>query len=165
MKLLSLILLVWSLHHEEAKCWVTFTINNAGLEVSGTVDSVRAIIRFHPSNLPGSYIEAWASAATVNTGISIRDKHLKRKDYFDVETFPVIHLKSKSFRKAGRNKVSGNFDLTIKGITRSVPVTFIRSSDGHSGYKAIFNINRLDFNLGEESMILENKVVIEVSVE
>ncbi|HTF17890.1 MAG TPA: YceI family protein [Chryseolinea sp.] len=166
MKLISLILLVWSFHHEEAKCRVNFSIYNAGFRVTGTVDSVRAIIHFDPSHLSESYIEARVNPSTINTGIGIRDKHLKRKDYFDVETYPLINLKSTRFKKVDRNKFMGDFELTIKGITRSVPITFMITMDnGHPRYKGTFSLKRLDFNLGEESMVLENNVVVEVSTD
>jgi len=177
MKFISLILIVWSSLHvqkniinekgtDEVKCLVSFSIYNAGLKVTGTIDSVRAIIHFDPLDISKSYVEAWANAATVRTGISIRDNHLKRKDYFDVEAYPLINLKSKSFRKAGRHKAIGDFDVTIKGITRSVPVTFtISTNDMHPRYSATFRLNRLDFNLGEESVILENNVAVDVKVD
>jgi len=167
MRIISLILLVWSLQEEiDIHPKVTFSIYNAGIKVTGTIDSVRSIINFDPLDLSKNTIEAWADAATVTTGIVIRDKHLKRKDYFDTETYPMIHLKSKSFKKAGRNKFTGDFDLTIKGITRSVPITFtILTSDGHSSYKGTFCVNRLDFNVGAESAILGNSVKVVVRID
>ena len=70
------------------QCAVKFNIHNAGLEVTGTIDSVTAEIKFDPKSLSQSTIVATADPATIRTGIAIRDKHLKRSDYFDIAHYP-----------------------------------------------------------------------------
>jgi polyisoprenoid-binding protein YceI len=142
---------------------VKFTINNAGIPVTGTIDTVKARITFDPSRLSESMIEASADPATIHTGIAIRDKHLKRSDYFDVSHFPSIHLISKTFRRIGNNKFTGEFDLTIKGVTRSITIFFYLDRKTNTvQYKGCFTLNRLDFHLGEKSRVLAEQVTIEV---
>jgi polyisoprenoid-binding protein YceI len=145
---------------------VTFSISNAGVDVHGTLKIVKTEFNFDPQNLGKSSITASADPSTITTGIGIRDKHLQRKDYFDVDQFSEIHLRSLTFRKAGKNKFVGDFHLTIKDITKAVRITFERQySRGRIHFAGAFEINRIDFNLGEKSVFLENEVAVEFDVE
>lgn len=143
-------------------CSVKFSIYNAGVEVTGTLGVVTAQIKFDSDEPNANTISVTADPATIQTGITIRDKHLRRKDYLDVEKYSTINLASKSIRKVGKNKFKGVFDLTIKGITKSIliPFNITSSEDKFVTYRGEFEINRLDFNLGEESLILDEKVKI-----
>jgi polyisoprenoid-binding protein YceI len=53
----------------------------------------------------------------------------------------------------------------LKGQTKDilVPFSFIEK-DGKATLKGTFTINRLDFGVGESSMILSNNVVITIEV-
>ena len=144
---------------------VNFSIVNAGFEVSGTLQITRLDINFDPQNLEKSSVLVVVDPSSVKTGITVRDKHLKRSDYFDVSRYPEIQLKSRSFKKSGRSAFVGRFDLTIKNITRSVDIPFNARKD-KSGmlYEVRFKINRLDFKLGEDSVILDNEVEIRTRI-
>lgn len=140
---------------------VTFSISNAGIEVSGTLKVVIKEFNFDPLNLEKSTITASADPSTIMTGIAIRDKHLRRKDYFDVDQFSEILLRSVQFRKTGKNKFIGDFLLTIKNTTRAVKINFeAQRGNGRMSYSGTFQIDRIDFNVGEKSAILENVVSI-----
>jgi polyisoprenoid-binding protein YceI len=142
-------------------CLVKFSVYNAGMEATGTLGVATAQIKFHSDELDPSTISATADPATIQTGIAIRDKHLKRSDYFDIEKYNAINLTSKSIRKMGKNKYKGVFNLTMKGITKSIVIPFnLVYEDKSIIYRGVFEINRLDFNLGEESLILDKKVKI-----
>lgn len=142
-------------------CLVKFSVHNAGIEVTGILGGATAQITFHSDEPRLNTISATADPSTIQTGIAIRDKHLRRSDYFDVEKYNAINLTSKSFRKVGRNKFKGVFDLTIKGITKSIIIPFsLTYEDKFVIYRGEFEINRLDFNLGEESLILDKNVKI-----
>lgn len=147
------------------RCLVKFSVNNAGMEVTGTLGGVTAKITFDEDEPNPDTISVTADPATIQTGITIRDKHLKRSDYFDIEKYNAIHLTSKSILKGGKNKFKGVFNLTIKGITKSIIIPFNRKYEGEFiTYRGEFEINRLDFNLGEESLILDEKVKITFEV-
>jgi polyisoprenoid-binding protein YceI len=144
---------------------VEFHISNAGMEVNGVVGSISTDIQFDPADLEHSYMLAAADAATLQTGIAIRDKHLQRSDYFDVKNHPLIEIASKSFRKTGKNTFTGSFHLTIKGITKEVHIPFtVLDKQKDTIYKGSFEINRLDFNVGEKSVILDEQVKIFIEV-
>jgi polyisoprenoid-binding protein YceI len=142
-------------------CLVKFSVYNAGIEVTGTLGVATAQIKFDSDEPNPNTISATADPSTIQTGIAIRDKHLKRSDYLDVENYNAINLTSKSIRKVGKNKFKGVFNLTIKGITKSIIILFNLSHENKFiVYRGEFEINRLDFNLGDESLILDKKVKI-----
>ena len=148
------------------KVIVQFKIANAGFDVKGSLDIVKAEIKFDPRNLKESHIHAVADPASIQTGISVRDKHLRRSDYFDVSRYPQIILKSTGITKNGRLNYIGEFDLTIKGITKSITILFtLKQQNDLSTYNATFEVNRLDFELGESSTLLDNTVTISVQVQ
>jgi len=147
-----------------AHCSVNFKVINAGLEVEGTLKVKHANIKFDPDNLRHASIQVSADPSSIETGIGIRDKHLRRRDYFDTNTYPEIQLKSTSFSKQGKNEFTGKFDLTIKSTTKEITIPFTRKKKGDTTYyEGDFEINRLDFNIGEESLTLDETVLIKVS--
>ncbi|MCP2848859.1 YceI family protein, partial [Salmonella enterica] len=83
-----------------------------------------ADIRFDPAKAYGNKIAASVDAKTISTGISARDNHLKKTEYFDVVKFPKITMQSSSFAKLEDGKFKGFFTLTIKGTTKTVPLIF-----------------------------------------
>ena len=153
-----------SSHLVNAQCTVNFTVVNAGLDVEGTLKVKTANIIFDPENLQHASIQVSADPSSIETGIGIRDKHLKRSDYFDTNTYPEIRLQSKSFRETGKNRFEGKFDLTIKSITKEIDIPFTRKKKGEvTSYEGGFEINRLYFNVGEQSLTLDETVRVSVS--
>ncbi len=143
---------------ERANSSITFRIVNAGIDVNGTLKGINSEIKFIPEELNTSYINATAQVSTINTGIPIRDTHLKRSDYFDAVKYPLIQLRSKQIQKKGRNQFKGIFELTIKNITKEITIPIsLKQNNTQTGWKS-FSINRLDFQLGEESSILDSHV-------
>jgi polyisoprenoid-binding protein YceI len=169
MKILTILVyfLVWvnlDENVDESSYSILFSVTNAGFDVEGKIQLQEAEIRFDPANLRSSYIYATADPSTIKTGISIRDKHLKRSDYLDVGTYPQITLRSKAFRKKGRENFVGRFDLTIKGVTKAITIPLTRKKDNKIvRYEARFEINRIDFSIGAESLTLADVVNITVT--
>src|SRR5687767_11328330 len=143
---------------------VDFSIKNMGLTVNGRMDLVD--IQFtQPTADPATWkLEGTASPGTIATGIAIRDKHLKKPDYFDVEHHQYIRMQSVGIKGKGKNNYEGSFNLTIKGITKTVIASFSISANGDTkNITGEFTINRLDYGLGEESAVLSDNVKIRVS--
>ena len=140
---------------------VNFVIKNAGLKVNGSFSGLEGFIILDAQNLSLLKIEGTIDPNTVNTGITLRDNHLKKGDYFNVKEFPKIVMVSTQIKKSSTRKYVGNFDLTIKNSRKNVLIPFTFSAKGNT-YKleGEFSINRLDFQLGESSIILSDTVKI-----
>lgn len=141
---------------------ITFQITNAGITVNGTLEGLEADITFDPRQPGNTDIRASVPVSSIRTGIALRDKHLQRPDYFHADKHPRIELASKIIRKTGRNKYEGVFALTMKGIEREVSLPFTVSPANE--FTGNFRVNRLDFDLGLESLILSNDVDIQIRV-
>lgn len=143
---------------------VIFKVRNAGIDVTGTIDITELHIMFDEKNPGKSQVLATADPNKINTGITIRDNHLRRADYFDVLHYPTIKLQSTDFKKVGKY-FEGRFDLTIKNVTKSVVIPFTRKQKNDSViFNGSFVIKRSDFHLGEDSAILGELVTVYFSV-
>lgn len=144
---------------------VKFKIKNAGFTTDGTFNGLAAKIIFDATKGYGNSINATIESKSINTGNGTRDGHLKKTDYFDVTGFPTINMKATLFGKEVDGSFRGYFKLTMKGKTKDVLVPFIfTEKDGKATLKGTFTINRLDFGVGESSMILSNNATITIEV-
>lgn len=148
-----------------SKSSITFKIKNSGLLIEGSLKGLKTEINFSPANLSNSSIEASVAVSTINTGIDMRDNHLKNKDYFNEKKYPRINLKSVSFSKKKDGSFIGNFKLTMKGTVKdiAIPFTFTESID-KALFVGLFKINRLDYGIGSDSWTLSNDVSIQINL-
>ena len=142
---------------------VKFKIRNFGFNtVTGSFKGIRGTIRFSPENPGASGMDVTVDAQTVNTGINLRDNHLRKSEYFDVKKHPVIRFVSTKITpstKAGTLFITGR--LTIKNVTREIsfPFTAVPQGGGYL-FSGEFKINRIDFGVGESSSVSDNLTVI-----
>jgi polyisoprenoid-binding protein YceI len=159
--LISLFLNAQEYQLAEAK--VTFKIKNAGISVDGTFDSIRAILDLEKNEWHQASLSGKIRASTIDTGIRLRDKHLRNEDYFDVENFPYIKMHSTHLKKVNNQTLYGTFILNIKNIEKEVKIPMDFSKNGNIiSLKGEIIINRQDFELGEDSVILSDNVTIQL---
>lgn len=91
---------------------------------------------------------------SVNTGNQTRDDDLRSDNFFAAATYPVMTYRSTGIRHDRHGFVLDG-ELTIRGVTRPVPLTFevngftTDPADGsiRAGFSASGEINRLDFGV------------------
>jgi polyisoprenoid-binding protein YceI len=148
------------------KSVIAFQIKNLGVNTGGTISGLKADIQFNPTDLASGSIEASVDANTINTDNDGRDDHLKSEDYFNAAQFPKIVMKSVSFKHKSGVNYTGSFNLTIKGKTKLIEIPFTYTENGNMAiFKSNFKLNRLDFGIGESSMILSSEVNINIDAE
>lgn len=156
------------LHAQDAvtRSAITFEIKNLGITTGGSIGGLITRAHFTPANLSASTLEASVDVNTINTDNSSRDEHLRSADFFDVARYPKITLKSVAFRHKSGNNYVGTFILTIKGKSKQIdfPFTFV-DKENTVEFKGTFKINRLDFGVGSESVILSNDVIVNIDCE
>jgi polyisoprenoid-binding protein YceI len=140
---------------------VKFKIKNFGFTVTGTLTGLKGSIRFDPNDLPNSQFEVSIDAKTINTGIDMRDDHLRKSDYFDVENYPhikFVSVKISPSTKSGTLFIFGK--LTIKNVTKDISFPF-KATPTENGYlfTGEFKINRRDFKVGGGSTVADNLTV------
>jgi len=145
---------------------ITFKIKNMGIGVDGSFGGLQVDAQFDPADLPKSNISASVDAGTINSDNSSRDDHLKGEDFFDVAHYPKITLKSVTFKHKSGNNYTGQFNLTIKGKTKLVDIPFTFSQKGNTlAFKASFKLNRLDFGVGDSSLVLADEATVNIDTE
>ena len=146
------------------KVSVEYAVRNAGIKSTGRFDNVSADVKFDETNLGASSISATIQTASFNSGVALRDKHLKAKDYFDAAGFPTITLVSTQIVKTG-NGYLGTFNLTLKGTTKSVqlPFSVVKNGTNLTFNATELSIDRTAFGVGGSSFTLSNTVKIAIN--
>jgi polyisoprenoid-binding protein YceI len=158
---ISIFISVFSTPTEKGKEPVQFQIKNAGITVDGTISDWEYAIVWDIKKLANCKISGRANPVSIDTGIKLRDKHLLGRQYFHVEKFPAITLQSKRILSKGKGRYIGVFDLQIRDVRKEIELPFtVTSKNNQLIFTGEFIINRLDYQLGEPSMVLNNEVTI-----
>ena len=129
------------------------------------------------NDIAASTIDVTIDMATVNSGDSTRDDHLRSGDFFDVANHPTGHFRSIGItHDGGRGAING--DLTLKGVTRAVSLDaeFVGAVlDPWGGERAVFSANttidREDWGLtwnmilDTGGLLVSKKIQLEIEVE
>ncbi len=122
-------------------------------------------------------LEATIKTASVTTNHEKRDAHLRNPDFFDVEKYPTITYKMKSYKKAGDGYVAVG-DLTLHGVTKEIALA--GSFNGvakdpwgntRAGFTAEGKVNRKDFGmvwnkaLDSGGLVVGDEVFIKLDIE
>ena len=124
-------------------------------------------------NTAEAAIKAWS----VNTNHHQRDAHLRSPDFLDVDKYPTMTYKLKSYRKTGDHDTAvGN--LTLHGVTKEVTlvgnligVTKDPMGNIRAGFRLEGKLNRRDFNinfsatLDNGGMIVSDDIIIKIDME
>ena len=133
--------------------------------VTGSFSGLKGDIVFDAKDVRQSVFDVSVNAESINTGISMRDSHLKEEDYFDTKKYPLIIIKSQKINKG--DAVDTYFftgTITMKGIKKAITFPFtIKTIPGGYQFKGSFDINRLDYQVGPDNSIDKN-VSVQLSV-
>lgn len=160
--------------HSEA----TFQIRHLVSQVRGRFNEFSGTVQMDPKNLPASSVEFKIKAASIDTNVPDRDKHLRSADFFDVEKYPEITFKSKSIKAAGKDTYNVTGTLTMHGVSKEVtlPVTFqgeAKDPGGNTraGFGTSTTLNRKDYGivwnkaLDAGGALLGDDVKVEINLE
>ena len=90
--------------------------------VRGHFKDIHGTLVFDPADPGATSVEATIEASGIWTGEAARDAHLKSEDFLDVEKHPKITFAGKQVELAGADEAVLTGELTIRGITRTVPL-------------------------------------------
>lgn len=148
------------------KSSIKFQLKNLGIKTGGSINGLTANIAFNPDKLETSTIEAMLDVSSINTDNDLRDSHLRGDEFFDAAKYPTISMKSISFKHKSGDNYTGQFNLTIKGITKTFEVPFTYTTDASGAtFKGGLKLNRLDFNIGGKSLVMSNDVSVSIEVQ
>ncbi len=124
-----------------------------------------------------SSVTAEIDLSSIDTGAEQRDGHLRSPDFFDTENHPVMTYRSTGIRAKGDGYVLDG-DLTLKGVTKNVPLALELNGFGpdpyggtRAGFTATGEINRQDFGvtwnaaMEHGGVVVSDKVTLHLEVE
>lgn len=178
-----LILFVSSFGYENTKqyqldvhhTFVTFKVERFMVgEVSGRFNDLTGTISYDPEKKNSLSADITIKTKSIDTGMELRDGHLKSNIWLDTDKYPEITFKTKKVvEKKGQLMVKA--DLTIHGVTKEVEFPFIlkgpfKDPTGTEtlGIQADLSINRQDFGIAfskkmdNGEMFIGNEVKIEI---
>jgi polyisoprenoid-binding protein YceI len=142
---------------------VQFRVKNFGFAVTGNFTGVAGKIVFDPLKYGEAVFDVSVDATTVNTDNSMRDDHLRRVDYLDVERYPKIRLVSEHIT-AGSSKgmyvFSGRLEMKGRAKVISFPFSAEALVGGGYRFKGGFTIKRKEFGIGGTSTISDELDVL-----
>jgi len=127
----------------------------------GTFDPPKGDAIFDEKKPAGSSFDITIAAASFKTNIDARDKDMKSEKYFFVTKYPNIHFKSsKVEQKDGKYLATGT--LTIRDVSKTVTLPFDAKKNSDRSYtiSSTFDINRLDYKVGEKNWKLKDVVTV-----
>ena len=155
---------------------LTFSVRHLGINnVKGHFDEFTGTIVMEKDAIKEA--QATVQVKSINTGVKMRDDHLRSADFFDAANHPVITFKTKSVeKKDGQVVLVGDF--TIRGVTKKVrlPVRVngpITDQEGKTriGLEGKLVIKRKDYGINFDAALetgvalVGEDVSIEVSLE
>jgi len=132
-------------------------------KTTGRFKDYTGFIEMDPDAKTVKSIEAVIQTASLDTNHGKRDTHLKSPDFFNVEKFPTMTYKMKSYEKIGDNQYRTKGDLTLLGMTKEIVLTGTFNGlvpkdpmgNTRAGFSAHGKINRQDFGM-KWSKVLDN---------
>ncbi len=101
--------------------------------------------------------------ASLETGIALRDKHLKKEEYFAIDKFPEMTFTSKLVSKTRDNTYLMVGTLVIKGKQQKISFPFkATSAKGGYHFEGEFQIDRRDFGVGGNSLTIGDDVTVKL---
>jgi len=136
-------------------------------EVTGHFSSFTGKVVSKSDDFVNSEIYFEIDAKSINTDNESRDNHLRSADFFDVEKYPKIIFKSKSFTKVKGNKYKLVGDFTMKDVTKTITLDVvyggtIKDPWGNikAGFKLSGEVNRFDYNLKWNNLLETGGAVV-----
>ncbi|RNC65347.1 YceI family protein [Proteiniphilum sp. X52] len=140
---------------DPAHASVNFKVKHNGITfVQGRFDQFDGAIIGSPGQLESARVFFNVEVESINTGIPMRDDHLRSADFFEVERFPIMSFESTGIEKVEDNNYKLHGKLQIKDVAKDVTFDVVyggavKGEDGTEvvGFTAKHQINRLDYNI------------------
>jgi len=151
---------------------VGFSVRHLFTRVQGRFKEFSGAFSFDEANPSASSVTANIKAASVDTNVEARDKDLRSKRFFDVETYPTLTFTSKSVEKLSASKFKIAGTLTMHGVAKDVVLDAEFLGKGKDpwgnlryGFRAATTVNRKDFGMQWNEVVEAGGVLVGDEVE
>lgn len=127
----------------------------------GTFDAPKGTAVFNEKKPEAASFDLRIPAETFNTGNNTRDRDMKSEKYFYVSKYPDIHFKTYKVTRNG-DKYQATGRMTIKDVFKTITIPFeaSKNEDGSYNISSTFEINRIDYNIGQKDFKLKDMVTV-----
>ena len=152
--------------------FIQFRISHLGYSIlNGRFNDFAGTLQWDKAKPAASNIALTIKTASIDSNWAERDKHIRSKDFLEVEKFPEATFKSTKFTgDATAGKLEG--ELTLHGVTKPITLDVKAVGDGDDpwgGYRAGFTgtttLKRSDFgisyNLGPSAETMQFDLFVE----
>lgn len=118
--------------------------------VHGEFKRLRGRFDYEPGNPASWRADVEIDAASIDTGIEKRDRHLRSEDFLHVSSHPAIRFVSTDAEPTVDGAFQLKGKLTIRGVTRPVvlEVEPLPAPEGRVRFKAEASVDRTHFGVG-----------------
>ena len=131
---------------------IEFTGTLADGDFTGRFGRFEAGIAFDPADLAGSRFRVVVETGSADTKDPDRDAALKGPEFFDAARWPTATYEASEFVATGPGRFEARGRLTLRGVTRDVPVRFEFKAPGDGRSASLTGeatLQRLDFGVGQ----------------
>lgn len=143
---------------------LSFTGSYQGEAFTGSFAKFNSSIRFDPAKLAQSRFDVRITLGSANTKNSERDEMLLDPDFFNTKAQAEARYVATKFRALGKNRFVAEGVLTLRGISKAVPLTFTWIPGPKPQLLGSAKIQRLDFKVGigdwEDLELIPNAVTV-----
>lgn len=141
-----------------------FSGSYQGEAFSGSFSKFSSSIRFDPANLAQSRFDVRIVLTSANTKNAERDEMLLGSDFFNATAQPEARYVASKFRALDNNRFVADGVLTLRGISKAVPLTFTWVPGAKPQLLGAAKVQRLDFKVGigdwDDLELIPNTVTI-----
>ncbi|MFJ8155984.1 YceI family protein [Streptomyces sp. NPDC094468] len=150
---------------------IAFTARHIGLaRIHGRFNSFAGAVRI-ADPMEQSALHIVIDAATIDTGVRMRDDHLRSADFLDVLSFPTLEFYGDRFAYRGGARWAVTGALSLHGVTRTVTLDteYLGLGNGMEGEvraacRATTELHRDDFTVSWQTMLARGIAVVGPSI-
>ncbi|MEU0067565.1 YceI family protein, partial [Streptomyces albidoflavus] len=156
---------------EPAHSSIAFTARHIGMaRVHGRFNLFAGAVRI-AERMEESALHVVIDAASIDTNVPARDKHLRSPDFLDAARFPTLEFYGDRFAHRGGSHWAVTGALSLHGVTRTVTLDTEYLGLGHgmegetrAACRAVTELHRDDFTVSWQTMLAKGIAVVGPSI-
>jgi polyisoprenoid-binding protein YceI len=146
-------------------------------KVRGGFSQFEGTAQLNGEDPTASNVNISIQSGSFDSGVQMRDDHVKSGDFLDVETYPTLSFSSTDVTVTGPDTFDVTGDLTIKDQTHpiTIPFSYVGTSKDpfgnvRSGFEGETTINRKDYGivwnaaLETGGVLVSEKVTLDIEI-
>jgi polyisoprenoid-binding protein YceI len=147
---------------------LAFATEYDGEVFSGHFGRFTTTLSFDPADLSAARLDVVIPLGSASTANADRDSTLQGPDFFASSQFPQARYTATSFRDLGQGRYAADGELSLRGATRPVTLTFTFTDGAPALLEGKATVQRLDFGVGggdwADLSLIPNPVAISTKV-